>query len=191
MPTPRPWCMHARTWSGSSGTSGGLGETASVPPERAGDRAAASSVAHVLVQYAGSLRPCITTSSTPRRRAPFRQALLAREQALGRPTAGEAPAVQGKRPEQEERAGDDQRVEEDDGLLEQDLPRPVCGTVEPARAVRGRGRRPGNAEREGDGREAGPLGSLRLLALEGGELGLELLRLGRLPRLLQKGDPLA
>ena len=44
---------------------------------RAGGRAAASSVAHVLVQYAGSLRPCITTSSAPRRRAPFRQTLLA------------------------------------------------------------------------------------------------------------------
>ncbi len=28
-------------------------------------------------KYAGSLRPCITTSSAPRRRAPFRQALLA------------------------------------------------------------------------------------------------------------------
>src|SRR5207244_6625034 len=37
--------------------------------------------------------------------------------------------------------------------------------------------------------KACPLGGLRLLALEGGKLGLELLRLGRLPRLLQNGDP--
>src|SRR4051794_14202058 len=64
---------------------GGLGGTESVPPERAGRRAAASSVAHVLVQYAGSLRSCITTSIAPRRRAPFRQALL--------PDAGELRLV--------------------------------------------------------------------------------------------------
>jgi beta-glucosidase-like glycosyl hydrolase len=47
-----------------------------MPPEHAEGRAAASSVAPVLVQYEGSLRPCITTSSAPRRRAPFRQTLL-------------------------------------------------------------------------------------------------------------------
>jgi hypothetical protein len=36
----------------------------------------ASSVAPVLVQYVGSLRPCIANSIAPRRRAPSRQALL-------------------------------------------------------------------------------------------------------------------
>ena len=50
---------------------GGLGETWSVSPGRAGRRAAASSVAPIADGYWGSLRPCITTPIAPRRRATF------------------------------------------------------------------------------------------------------------------------
>src|SRR5206468_11590109 len=55
----------------------GLGETWSVPPGRAGRRAAASSVVPIVNNYRDSLRPCITTPSAPRRRATFHQALPA------------------------------------------------------------------------------------------------------------------
>src|SRR5256714_10685642 len=57
---------------------GGLDETSAVPPERAARPDAASSVAPVVIHYRDSLRPCLRTSIAPRRRATFRQTLLAR-----------------------------------------------------------------------------------------------------------------
>ena len=58
---------------------GGIGETETVPPTSRRRPRCASSVAPYFIQYAGSLRPCIATSSAPRRRAPFRQALTGSE----------------------------------------------------------------------------------------------------------------
>src|SRR6187401_807983 len=55
---------------------GGLDETPTVPPERAARPDAASSVAPVPSRYERSLRPCLGTTSAPRRRAEFRQSLL-------------------------------------------------------------------------------------------------------------------
>jgi polar amino acid transport system substrate-binding protein len=56
---------------------GGVGETVTVPPGRAGRHETASSVAPVSNGYAGSLRPCLTPPIAPRQRGPFRQPLLA------------------------------------------------------------------------------------------------------------------
>src|SRR5436190_10440698 len=57
---------------------GGLDETPSVPPGRAVRPESASSVAPVVIHYRDSLRPCLGTAIAPRRRARFRQALLAK-----------------------------------------------------------------------------------------------------------------
>src|SRR5205823_5959448 len=64
---------HARL----GGELGGFGETPAVPPDRAARPDPASSVAPVVVHYRDSLRPCLRTSIAPRRRATFRQTLLA------------------------------------------------------------------------------------------------------------------
>src|SRR5438105_12031863 len=56
---------------------GGLDETWSEPSGRAARPEAASSVAPVVIHYRGSLRPCLGTAIAPRRRARFRQTLLA------------------------------------------------------------------------------------------------------------------
>src|SRR6266536_2596396 len=55
----------------------GLGETQTVPSERAARPQAASSVAPVASRYERSLRPRLGTGFAPRRRAASRQGLLA------------------------------------------------------------------------------------------------------------------
>jgi len=56
---------------------GGLDEKPAVPPERAARPESASSVAPVASGYEHSLRPCLGTTIAPRRRALFRQTVLA------------------------------------------------------------------------------------------------------------------
>src|SRR6266536_1059660 len=58
---------------------GGLDGIPTVPPGRAARPDAASSVAPVPFRYERSLRPCLGTAIAPRRRALFRQTLLATE----------------------------------------------------------------------------------------------------------------
>src|SRR5207247_5634765 len=62
---------------------GGLGETQSVPSDRAARPQAASSVAPIASCYWRSLRPCLGTTIAPRRRATFHQALLVRKPGVG------------------------------------------------------------------------------------------------------------
>jgi cytochrome c551/c552 len=56
---------------------GGFDETVAVPPGRAARPEAASSFGPIAIHYWASLRPRLGTAIAPRRRAPFRQTLLA------------------------------------------------------------------------------------------------------------------
>src|SRR5205823_6148969 len=76
---------------------GGLDETTSMPSGRAVRPEAASSVAPVVIHYRDSLRPCLGTAIAPRRRARFRQTLLAPRQRVQQRGGGDRRRAHGDR----------------------------------------------------------------------------------------------
>src|SRR5205823_10125256 len=79
-PTPIPPLLPYTTLFRSDGRElglGGLDETWPEPSGRAVRPEAASSVGPIAIHYWASLRPCLGTAIAPRRRARFRQTLLA------------------------------------------------------------------------------------------------------------------